>query len=280
MVLRGLLCVAGMATAACGAPPAERVLPVGQWVWSQADAPLVAELRGRRPDAVAGVHVATVRFDAERGTLAVDLSLSPAVVPGPVALVIRLDDSVNSAWDADPTLGDDLDAAIGRVVAMARGAVPSWVEVQLDYDVPVRRIGAWAAVLGRLRRPAADGAGGAGGAGAGALVGQHVWVTSLVAHLRDPAYGDVMRGVVDGHVLQVFDTGDGSADAVEIARLAARAAMPYRLGVGAFERAGADGAARTSHRAWFDAAEVACPAPACEALWVFPAGRSYVALVP
>lgn len=267
------LAVVGLGLA-CASPPTDRALSVGQWVWTQADVPHVTELRATRPGAVAGVHVATVQFDPGKGALTVDLSLSPAVVPGPVALVIRLDDSVNAAWEASPALGDELDAAIGRVVSMARGAVPSFVEVQLDYDVPVRRLAEWARVLGRLRRPGRE------GAAPGALAGERLWVTSLVAHLRDPAYGATMGSVVDGHVVQVFDTGDGATDAAEVGRLAARAGLPYRLGVGAFERAGSGGAPVTAHRAWFDAVEVACPAPLCEALWVFPAGRSYVALVP
>lgn len=264
-----VLAVVGLGVA-CASPPAGRTLPVGQWVWSQADAPLVSALRTTRPGAVAGVHVATVRWDPGAGALAVDLSLSPAVVEGPVALVIRLDDSVHRAWDADPALGDDLDAAIGRVVSMARRAAPGWVEVQLDYDVPVRRLAEWARVLARLRRAELE------GAGPGALAGERLWVTSLVAHVREPSYGATMRGVVDGHVLQVFDTGAGPADAAEVARLAALAGLPYRLGVGAFERTGVSGAPATSHRAWFDAADVACAAPLCEALWVFPAGRGYV----
>jgi hypothetical protein len=226
----------------------------------------LAELRAREPSAVGGVHIATIRFDAAaaNGPPVVDLGLSPAVVAGPVALVIRLDDSVNQAWDADPTFAADLDAALSRVLAMARRSAPGWREVQIDYDVPNPRLEQWANVLDSLT----------------ALSGEHVWVTSLVSHLRDPGYGDLFRRRVEGHILQVFDTGDQPVDAAEITRLAAAAKMQYRLGVGAFERVGADGAPATANRDWFAQVDLACPAPLCQELWVFPAGREYVGLLP
>jgi hypothetical protein len=179
----------------------------------------------------------------------------PPTTDGPVAVVIRLDDSVNAAWDADPELRG-LDAALGRVVTLVRARPVRPVEMQLDYDVPVRHLRAWAAVLARLRQTT--------------LAGTPLWVTSLVAHLRDPAFGDAMRGVVDGHVLQLFDTGDDPLAAAEIATLTARAGLPFRVGLGAFDRAGAP-----PNTAWFAHAGEVCAAT-CGGLWIFPAGRAWI----
>jgi hypothetical protein len=233
-------------------------LPLGQWVWSEADAELFREARAAHPDAVAGVHVATVRWDSGFRN---DLALAPTIVgDAPVAVVIRVDDSAHAAWDelTDEAFAEGLDAALARVVTLVRSRDVEVVEVQLDYDCPVRRLDRWARVLEHLR--------------AGSLSGERVWVTSLVAHVRDPAYAG-LRGVVDGHVLQVFDTGDDASTAAEVGDLAVAAGLPYRLGVGAFERDGTD------HRAWFSRTPEACLAPLCEARWVFPAGRPYLDLL-
>lgn len=235
---------------------------LGQWVWTDDDVTRLAEVRVARPDVVAGVHVATVRYRS--GSFTTELGLSPSVVGRPVAVVIRLDDDVHAAWDelADEALASGLDGALGRVLALVRSRPLDVIEVQLDYDAPIRRLERWAGVLGRLRE--------------GALRGEKVWVTSLVAHLREPTYGPLFGDVIDGHVLQVFDTGDDVGDAASTGHLAADTALPYRLGVGAFER---KGPRPTAHRAWFTHLEEACPAPRCEAVWVFPAGRPYLDLL-
>jgi hypothetical protein len=123
--------------------------------------------------------------------------------------------------------------------------------------VPVRLLPRWAAVLGRLRPN----------------IGASLWITSLVAHLEAPTYGDQLRPAVDGHILQVFDTGTPLGDRARVARLAARAAMPYRLGVGAFERVG------TEHRAWFAHLDEACARPWCDTVWVFPGNQPWTQLV-
>jgi hypothetical protein len=73
-----------------------------------------------------------------------------------------------------------------------------------------------------------------------------------VAHLADPGYGARFRPLVDGHIIQLFDTGERhtSARERELLARAERAAMPFQLGVGAFERRLTSGP--TTHRAWFD----------------------------
>jgi hypothetical protein len=240
---------------ACAAPPPPP--PVAQWVWTDADLPRLQELRRAHPDAVAGVHIGTIHH--RDGALTTELSLAPTVAEAPRALVIRLEDDLRPAWDAltDAELAAELDAPLGRLLRLAasRG---SFVEVQLDHDVPVRLLPRWANVLRTLR--------------GGALKDQRVWVTSLVAHVAEPEYGPLLRGVVDGHILQVFDTGDDALDAARVTALANRAGLPWRWGLGAFERGGER---PTNHRAWFTAPCL----PPCEARWVFPAGAPYAELL-
>lgn len=240
--------------AACArpTPPA-----LGQWVWTMDDLAPLSSARASRT-VTAGVHVATVRF--QNGVFENTLALAPTVAgPGP-AVVIRLDDDVHAAWATldDAAMAEGLGGALGRVLALVHTRVVP-AEVQLDYDVPVRLLPRWAAVLGRLR--------------AGPLQGETLWITSLVSHLEQSAYGGLFRGVVAGHLLQVFDTGDGVGSAASVAALADRADLPYRLGLGAFERA------NTNHRAWFAEIGVGCVAPRCEGVWVFPAGQAWSALI-
>jgi hypothetical protein len=234
------------------APPA----PFAQWVWTEADLEPLTVLRAAQPGAVAGVHIATLRR-AELGVRA-ELHLAPTLVEAPRALVIRLDDDLHPLFDAlpDDGIAAALAAPLTRLLALAdaRGAS---VELQLDYDVPVRLLPRWAAVLRVLR--------------GGCLAGRPLWVTSLVAHLQRPDYGALLSGVVDGHILQVFDTGDHAPSAPAVLALADAAGLPYRWGLGAFERGAA-----TTHRAWFQAT-AAC-AGRCQARWVFPAGQPWADL--
>lgn len=230
-------------------PPA----PFAQWVWTEGDLAPLADLRAAQPDAVAGVHIATLHH--HDGVVRAELSLAPSLVDPPRALVIRLDDDLHPAFDALSTeaLAAALCAPLSRLLTMAdqRGAS---VEVQLDYDAPVRLLPRWATTLRALR--------------GGCLTSRPVWITSLVAHVQHPDYGALFAGAVDGHILQVFDTGDRAPAAAEVGRLAEAAGLPYRWGLGAFERGDT-----TAHRAWFPATS-ACSGR-CVARWVFPAGQPW-----
>ena len=53
----------------------------------------------------------------------------------------------------------------------------------------------WASTLGYLS--------------AHALHGVELWITSLPVHVQQGNYSALMRGVVIGHIIQVFDTGLG-----------------------------------------------------------------------
>ncbi len=241
--------------------PQSDALATGQWVWSAKDLPLLAAGRASGRDFAAGVHIATVHYTD--GAFVNELALSPGVVePGvPLALVVRLDDSVNESWSRRSVaeIESGLDAALGRTLGLVHDADVDYTEVQIDYDVPVAHLAGWATVVEGLR--------------ASSLRGETVWVTSLVSHLRDPTYGTLFRHVVAGHILQVFDTGDDPVDAGAVGALAEAAGLPYRLGVGAFERAGTD------HRGWFAKTAEACLRPLCGGVWVFPAGRPYLDLL-
>lgn len=241
----------------------------GQWIWSSADATVLAEARPARPRTTAGVWVATVGYDTTALRPLMLLALSPGIAPSDsAAAVIRFDDTFTAAWrrQRDDALARDLAVRFDTLLAvLGRQRVPVQ-EVQLDYDAPVRQLPRWARLAGRL----AD----------GPLAGREVWVTSIVAHLRDPDYGGLFRGRVAGHILQLFDTGeraDGAALA-EVERVLARARLPFRVGLGAFERRRADGTT-TQHRWWFGALPRLRRLDGWRGLWIFPGGERWASLV-
>ena len=83
-----------------------------------------------------------------------------------------------------------------------------------------------------------------------------------------------------GHILQVFDTGDRMSltYARQIERMAERQRMPFRLGVGAFERRLPNGRT-TDHRAWFRAEGVMRQSQWYRGMWVFPGGTTWTQLL-
>lgn len=236
-----------LACASAPAPPPAW----GQWVWTDADAAPLAEARAVGP-VTAGVLIAELH-DVD-GAPKRALRLRPTLVDGPRAVVVRLDDDLHGDLERDP-------AAFGRAVAAELAALDTMVtavggapvEWQLDYDVPVRLLPAWANALDQLPGP-------------------RPWVTSLVSQVEDPRYGPLLHDRVAGHLLQVFDTGE-PVDPARVRAAAERAGLPWRLAVGAFERGGA---APTHHAAWFAQRHTTCVAPACTGVWVFPAGRGWI----
>ncbi len=277
---------AGVAAAAVGTIACRRVaspadvalLPAtradGQWVWNTADLALWRRARATHPALRPGVWVSTVWWEGgATGGVQQRLALSPRPAAGaPLAIVVRFDDRMHAAWLAAPdsVIAARLDARLDTLLRLVAATGADAHEVQLDYDCPVRRLARWAAVVRRLH--------------AGALAGREVWVTSLVAHVAQREYGDHFRGVVSGHIVQLFDTGDEPSRAAT-AHLAAqldRAALPYRVGLGAFERVlrSPDRRTRlTRHRAWFALAPALARSPWYRGLWVFPGGQPWTTLV-
>lgn len=241
---------------------------IGQWIWTHADVARYDESRAARPALEAAVLIGTVRCDTIRHRVRAQAGLSPGVVTArhPTA-VIRFDDGLDAcrrSADDSGAFDRSLDSAVG--VLRRRGGNVAYETLQLDHDAPQRTLAAWAASVRYLRTHA--------------LAGDSVWVTSLIAHLREPAYGRLFGRVVSGHVLQVFDTGEPATAARigEAVRLTQRAAVPFRLGLGGFERRTSRG--RTQHRAWFAAVDTFARLRGYQGVWIFPAGRRWVTLSP
>lgn len=255
----GIVLAFAAALVAAGPPDAAPPVPehegppptVGQWVWTRADTELLTE------GTTAGVFVGTIEASDR---LRWRRALSPTV-PLPAsdrAAVIRFDDSLHQHWD-DPGFEDQLTHQLELIV----GQLDQVTEIQLDYDAPSRRVARWGALVGRWSE--------------GPLARHAVWVTSIPAHLTDPvAYRSAFSGAVDGHILQVFDTGLPCTPkhVDRLAWQAAAAAIPYRVGVGAFERGD-----HTDHGCWFRQWRRLGHGGGFEGLWVFPAGHRYHHLI-
>ena len=261
-------------TIACADTPRAPVT-TGQWIWSSADAELFAETRRSIPALRPAVLIGTL--EAHPGFVASRLMRSPRLAGvAAAAIVVRFEDSFSSAWADPPSriARDSLDATLAaaveaRLLALVRAAEATGVridEVQLDYDCPNRRLERWARLVARL----AD----------GPLARHELWLTSIVSHLRHPRYGELFGPHVEGHILQLFDTGDRLTPAMlgSIERLLSRHGMTFRIGVGAFERRFDDGR-MTDHRAWFGALEKFAGRPLYAGVWVFPGSRRWAPLL-
>ncbi len=258
-----VLCAACIGDAA----PARRPAALGQWIWTRADLTRYAESAATHHELEAGVYIGAIHCDAASGALVARAGLS---VTDPqaaaVTAVIRFEDGLDRCRRASDSLArfdTSLDSVV-RVLRARSGAAPVRA-VQLDYDAPQRALSAWAGSVRYLSRHA--------------LATDSVWITSLIAQLRQPEYGALFRGVVRGHVLQVFDTGEAASPAHvrEAIRVAARAGMPFRLGLGAFERRTARGV--TEHRMWFASIPQFAAVRGYAGLWIFPAGQRWTTLL-
>lgn len=209
--------------------------------------------------------VRATRGGAEQSQLA----LSPRVAGRQsTAVVVRFDDSFSSVWAgrSDSSVAAAVSASLRSMLDAAAGTHVTLTEIQLDYDCPERLLPHWSAVVAQLGR--------------GVLAGRTVWLTSIPAHVRRRDYGDLFRGSVAGHILQVFDTGDRMSlgRAGQLERLASAQRMPFRLGVAGFERRLANGRT-TDHRAWFEATRVMARSRWYRGVWVFPGGTTWVNLL-
>jgi hypothetical protein len=239
--------------------------PVGQWVWSPRDAQVLEHARAARPDLTAAVHIAELRYDA--GKVSVQLRLSPTS-----AFAIRFHNSFHAALHQDTAaLAEATGQALTRVLEAAQHAAPGVGVLQLDYDCPVQALPAWAALLTALQAR-------------GTLQGYAVWLTSLIAHVREPGYGALFQGLAAGHIVQVFDTGERWSAGAEASLLRAleRAGLPFCVGVGGFER-GREQRRYTEHGTWWESLRRLSATALYQGTWVFPAGfdwRGRLGLVP
>jgi len=264
---RLILSLFAAATSACDRPVPHKT-EIGQWIWSSTDSALFADAARSIPNLVPTVWVGTIRASGN-GKVQSQLALSPRISGRSTAgVVVRFDDAFSSVWAAqtDSAVANDVSVALRDMLAAAQRSGVTVNEVQLDYDCPERFLRRWASVIAVLSR--------------GELAGRSVWVTSLVAHVRHAEYGDLFRANVAGHILQVFDTGDRMSLPYvrRIERLVSRHHMPFRLGVGAFERRLANGQT-TDHRAWFEAPHIMRGSQWFRGVWVFPGNVSWTHLL-
>ena len=262
------LCAAAALVASCGESPVPHLEPAtGQWIWTRADLARFSESRVQRPGLEAAVFIGSIQCDTISGQLVAQAGLAASVAQvEPVTAVIRFEDGLErcrAAAVTDADFAQRLDSAVYLLRSRSR-TVPL-AAIQLDYDAPRRALGKWATSVAQLQLHA--------------LRGDTVWVTSLIAHLRDPSYGALFRGVIRGHVLQVFDTGEPAtvAQVDEAVRLARRAHIQFRIGLGAFERETRSG--RTDHRAWFASVPQFSAIDGFRGVWIFPAGQRWLSLL-
>ena len=261
-----IVALVAAATSACE-PPVSHDTAIGQWIWSPADSALFADAARSIPNLVPTVWIGTIRASSD-GKVQSQLALSPRVSGRSTAgVVVRFDDGFSSVWavQTDSVVANAVGAALGDMLVAAQRSGVAVSEVQLDYDCPERLLRRWSAVIAMLSR--------------GALAGRSVWITSLISHVRHAEYGDLFRANVAGHILQVFDTGDRMSVpyARRIERLVSRHRMPFRLGVGAFERRLANGQT-TDHQAWFEAPHVMRGSRWFRGVWVFPGSAPWAHL--
>ncbi len=239
-------------------PPAFPSPPVSQWVWTQADADIHREVNTQLP-VRAGVFVATI--EAAGKDIRLKRALSPTVT-STKAIVVRFDDSLHKSWSQhEPSvIAHRIEHLLTTLLADVDATGAQIDEVQLDYDAPVRRLPAWAQVVDHLASTV--------------VAGRALWLTSIPAHVRTSGYGALFTGSIDGHILQLFDTGLGcdAATGASLAKDLALHGLPYRIGLGAFERGD-----RTEHGCWFRHWPRAA---GFEGLWIFPAGNHYRRLLP
>ncbi len=234
----------------------------GQWLWTARDREIFERARSAHPALQAAVFIGTI--ECESGALRTKRGLSPESAGNqPRALVVRLSDSVHTCVEqqAQGDFARGLDARLAELLSEVHATGIHFGELQLDYDAPVSKLSRWANALGYLKEHS--------------LRGTELWITSLPAHVEQPNYGSLMRGVVTGHIIQVFDTGlSCDAESGQHLRAALQAqGMPYRVGYGTFERKGVS--AQHAHACWLGLTQSWRGDPGASGWWVFPAGMSY-----
>jgi hypothetical protein len=253
------------------APVSAQELTYGQWIWTTSDAQQYERVVTQVRDVVPGILVSTLKLTDHQVTQQIGLWPGTERAPGGVALVVRFDDSLHDIWRSKTVARDvvEIEAKLRWLLQSAAQADVTVREVQLDYDCPNRRLAAWADLLARLRSDV--------------LRKVPLWITSLPTHMQNPRYGILFTGTIAGHILQLFDVGTQLtiADARSLAAQAEGQGLPFRVGLGAFERIQpsslqqADPVLLTDHSSWFAALPAFATQSHFRGAWVFPAGMPW-----
>ena len=238
-----------------------QALTFGQWIWTRNDKVVFENTKQHIPNVTPTIWIATLFYENEK--MRTQLALSPGLVKGPVAVVVRLDDSMHSAFHnlSVSDSNNQLTKTFTELMLHLKGF--NITEFQLDYDCPITLLPRWSETLTALQY--------------GPLQNQNLWITSLVAHIRTASFGELFRGKIAGHILQLFDTGT-TEEATEVLELLKKQGVDFRIGLGSFERQLPQGAV-TAHTDWFASIPLFAENSLCKGFWVFSAGHSWAGLV-
>jgi|HubBroStandDraft_1064217.scaffolds.fasta_scaffold104522_2 hypothetical protein len=256
--------LAGMALAFATPPALASDEAAGLFVWTRRDAGVLASARAIDAGLRSAVHVATVTLQG--GAIGWRRALTPAIDDGGrrEAIVIRIDDSMHAIWTQAPDdVAGRLSPAIDAILAQSVSTGAVFDEVDLDYDAPDRMAAAWVRAAAVLAR--------------GSLRDRRVWITSIPTHLDAPGFAASLAEARLGHILQLFDTGLPCtyASYAHVADRLSAMRTPFRIGVGAFERAGHEGV----HACWARMARGLRSTAGYDGTWIFPAGQRVEALL-
>lgn len=248
-------------------PSASPARQLGQWVWTTRDAERFDAAQTADDALVPALLIGSVR--RESGQLRMRRGITPeATGARRIAAVVRLEDSVHPALTSGKAkpFAQGLEAMLSPLLLDVSRSGVELAELQLDYDVPVSKLELWADALRELRK--------------GPLGYVSLWITSIPSHVASPGYGEHFHGVVDGTILQLFDTGL-PCTGLNQRKLASRLThhgLPFRIGVGAFERAPSAQsdtlpAAKSDHGCWLRRSVSFREDPLYRGTWVFAANQ-------
>lgn len=216
-----LLTLCSLLPGAAVAPPP---LVHGAYVWQRDRGASVGEAVEQAPRALASLVWLAAELDPRARPSTVLLPLEGARGAGrPVGLALRVHTPSRAALTASSP-PDELVTALDQVLARARAARVSPVEVQLDLDCPTHALATYAAWLPTLA----------------ARTGEvPLTITALPAWLGSPGFEQLARAsagfVLQVHSLELTATAarrarlfDGAASRAAVAR-AARVGVPFRV---------------------------------------------------
>ncbi len=257
-------------------PPKPVNPELGQWIWTRKDAAIFRDVQNERATIMeprfdslqAGIWVATVVLD-DAGHPIARRANSPGILEQgiPISLVVRFDDAFHKVWQSTSTADvfDQVGPMLRNLLKETAATGTLVREIQLDYDCPSRRLQQWATVVVRLKKEE--------------FRKLPIWLTSIPVHLQNQQYWEQVRPSIEGHILQLFDTGlacnRSKADELKLSLI--RSNVPFRVGLGAFERG--ETRPETFHDCWARISTTFAQLPGYRGVWVFPAGHSYQGLI-